>query len=317
MPVTSFVTLRRLSPAVAEFATLNGIPDLQIREFAMYQHILYSVDAPVATITMNRPDNLNAFTTRMLAEIRHALAEAERDESVVGIILTGAGRGFCAGMDMNALNNMSSGSGGSADDLAPLAAEPGDPDMGDDFQVTYAYLLSIRKPLLAAINGACAGLGFCFALLCDMRFVEKTAKFTTAFSQRGLVAEHGASWLLPRLIGPGRALDLLWSARKFDGVEARELGLAERLCDTGTSATEAANYIKQLAASAAPTSLMVMKQQVYRHLNMPLGEAMRDTNKLMAESLKRDDFREGVRSFMERRPPQFKPLQTAAQKAKR
>jgi len=274
----------------------------------MYQHILYSVEAPVATITMNRPDSLNAFTNRMLAEIRHALAEAERDERVVGIVLTGAGRGFCAGMDMNALNDMSAGSARGGDDLSALETQAGDPDMGEDFQVTYAYLLSICKPLLAAINGACAGLGFCFALLCDMRFVEKTAKFTTAFSQRGLVAEHGASWLLPRLIGPGRALDLLWSARKFDGVEAQQLGLAERLCDTGTAAAEAAAYIRMLAASAAPMSLMVMKQQVYRHLNMPLGESMRDTNTLMAESLKRDDFKEGVRSFMERRPPKFKPL---------
>jgi len=274
----------------------------------MYQHILYTVDAPVATITMNRPDNLNAFTNRMLAEIRHALAQAESDEKVVGIVLTGAGRGFCAGMDMNALNSMSAGGGRAEDDLSSLEASPGDPSMGEDFQVTYAYLLSIRKPLIAAINGACAGLGFCFALLCDMRFVEKTAKFTTAFSQRGLVAEHGVSWMLPRLIGPGRALDLLWSARKFDGVEAQQLGLAERLCETGAAATEATGYIKQLAASAAPMSLMVMKQQVYRHLNMPLGESMRDTNKLMAESLKRDDFREGVRSFMERRPPKFKPL---------
>ena len=274
----------------------------------MYQHILYTVDAPVATITMNRPDNLNAFTNRMLAEIRHALAQAESDEKVVGIVLTGAGRGFCAGMDMNALNSMSAGGGRAEDDLSSLEASPGDPSMGEDFQVTYAYLLSIRKPLIAAINGACAGLGFCFALLCDMRFVEKTAKFTTAFSQRGLVAEHGVSWMLPRLIGPGRALDLLWSARKFDGVEAQQLGLAERLCETGAAATEATGYIKQLAASAAPMSLMVMKQQVYRHLNMPLGESMKDTNKLMAESLKRDDFREGVRSFMERRPPQFKPL---------
>ena len=274
----------------------------------MYQHILYSVDSPVATITMNRPDNLNAFTNRMLAEIRHALAQAESDEKVVGIVLTGAGRGFCAGMDMNALNSMSAGGGRAEDDLSSLEASPGDPSMGEDFQVTYAYLLSIRKPLIAAINGACAGLGFCFALLCDMRFVEKTAKFTTAFSQRGLVAEHGVSWMLPRLIGPGRALDLLWSARKFDGVEAQQLGLAERLCETGAAATEATGYIKQLAASAAPMSLMVMKQQVYRHLNMPLGESMKDTNKLMAESLKRDDFREGVRSFMERRPPKFKPL---------
>ena len=274
----------------------------------MYQHILYAVDAPVATITMNRPDQLNAFTTRMLAEIRHALATAEADERVVGIVLTGAGRGFCAGMDMNALNDMSSGGGAGSDDLKSLEAHPGDPAMGDNFQVTYSYLLSIRKPVLAAINGACAGLGFCVALLCDMRFVDKTAKFTTAFSQRGLVAEHGISWILPRLIGPGRALDVLWSARKFDGIEAERLGIAERLCEPGSAVTEATDYIRQLAASAAPMSLMVMKQQVYRHLNMQLGEAMRDTNTLMADSLQRSDFREGVRSFMERRPPRFAPL---------
>jgi enoyl-CoA hydratase/carnithine racemase len=274
----------------------------------MYQHILYAVDAPVATITMNRPDQLNAFTTRMLAEIRHALAAAEADERVVGIVLTGAGRGFCAGMDMNALNDMSQGSGSGGDDLKALEAHPGDQAMGENFQVTYSYLLSIRKPLLAAINGACAGLGFCFALLCDMRFVDRTAKFTTAFSQRGLVAEHGISWILPRLIGPGRALDVLWSARKFDGTEAERLGIAERLCEPGSAVTEATDYIRQLAASAAPMSLMVMKQQVYRHLNMQLGEAMRDTNTLMADSLKRSDFREGVRSFMERRPPRFAPL---------
>jgi enoyl-CoA hydratase/carnithine racemase len=274
----------------------------------MYQHILYAVDAPVATITMNRPDQLNAFTTRMLAEIRHALATAEADERVVGIVLTGAGRGFCAGMDMNALNDMSSGGGAGSDDLKSLEAHPGDPAMGDNFQVTYSYLLSIRKPVLAAINGACAGLGFCVALLCDMRFVDKTAKFTTAFSQRGLVAEHGISWILPRLIGPGRALDVLWSARKFDGIEAERLGIAERLCEPGSAVTDATDYIRQLAASAAPMSLMVMKQQVYRHLNMQLGEAMRDTNTLMADSLQRSDFREGVRSFMERRPPRFAPL---------
>ena len=138
-----------------------------------------------------------------------------------------------------------------------------------------------------------------------MRFVERQAKFSTAFSQRGLIAEHGASWLLPRLIGSGRALDILWSARKFDGVEADRLGLAERLCDTGTSLAEARNFIAELAASASPTSLKVMKAQVYRHLNASLGDAMQETNAWMAESLVRDDFKEGVRSFIEKRPPEF------------
>lgn len=277
----------------------------------MYQDINYDVREPVAIITMNRPDALNAFTSRMLAEIRHALAAAERDSDVVGIVLTGAGRGFCAGMDMNALNQMSSGTDEGGDDLSELAASPGDPNMGENFQTTYSYLLSVRKPLLAAINGACAGLGFAVAMLCDMRFVERSAKFSTAFSQRGLIAEHGISWILPRLIGPSRALDLLWSARKFDGVEAERLGLADRLVEDGASLDAALGYIEELAASAAPNSLMVMKQQVYRHLNMPLGEAMKETNTLMAESLSRPDFREGVRSFIEKRPPEFARLEIA------
>ncbi len=270
----------------------------------MYREITYEVNDPVATITMNRPDNLNAFTTRMLAEIKHALAEAEHDERVVGIVLTGAGRGFCAGMDMGALDSLSSGSG-EREDLSELEARPGDPAMGENFQVTYTYLLSIRKPLIAAVNGACAGLGFCFALLSDMRFVERGAKFTTAFSQRGLVAEHGTSWILPRIVGPSKALDLLWSARKLNGEEADRIGLADRLCDDGQSAAEAQAYVEQLARTASPTSLKVMKQQVWRHLNMELGESMEETNRLMAESLEREDFREGVRSFIEKRPPEF------------
>ncbi|MEZ5598751.1 MAG: enoyl-CoA hydratase-related protein [Pseudomonadales bacterium] len=273
----------------------------------MYQEIVYDVRDPVAVITMNRPDALNAFTNRMLAEIRHALAAAEQDPAVVGIVLTGAGRGFCAGMDMNALNAMSAG-GGAREDLSALEANPGDASLGDNFQVAFTYLLSVRKPVIAAINGACAGLGFVFALLADMRFVEKQARFTTAFSQRGLIAEHGASWLLPRLIGSGKALDILWSGRKFDGVEADRLGLAERLLETGEACQAAIDYIADIARVASPTSLKVMKAQVYRHLNMQLGESVRESNDWMAESLARDDFKEGVRSFLEKRPPAFKRL---------
>ena len=272
----------------------------------MYQDIIYEVDDPVAIITMNRPEALNALTGRMMAEMRHAFAAAERDPAVVGMVLTGAGRGFCAGADMAGLSATASGEGGRTEDLSDLQANPGNPDMGPNFGVTFTYLLSLQKPLIAAINGPCAGLGFCYALLADMRFVERQAKFTTAFSQRGLIAEHGASWLLPRLIGAGRALDLLWSARKFTGEEAKELGLAERLVEQGESVQAAVDYIKQLANVVSPTSLKVIKAQVYRHLNMELGDAMKETNEWMAESLVREDFKEGVSSFMEKRLPEFK-----------
>jgi enoyl-CoA hydratase/carnithine racemase len=151
-------------------------------------------------------------------------------------------------------------------------------------------------------------MGMAYALLCDMRFVDKKAKFTTAFSQRGLVAEHAMSWVLPRLIGTSKALDLLWSARKFDGVEAKELGIADRLCEPGESVNDARAYLTELAQVASPTSLMIMKQQIYKHIDMPLGPAMEETVRLMNESLTRDDFREGVRSFIERRAPRFSRL---------
>ena len=272
----------------------------------MYQDILYEVDDPVAIVTMNRPDQLNALTGRMMAEMRHAFAEAENDPAVVGIVLTGAGRGFCAGADMQGLSATASGERGQAEDMSDLKANPGNPDMGPNFEVTYSYLMSLSKPLIAAINGPCAGLGFVYACLADMRFVERQAKFTSAFAQRGLIAEHGSSWILPRLIGVGRALDLLWSARKFTGEEAKELGLADRLLEEGKSVQAAVDYIKYLAEVVSPTSIKVIKAQVYRHLNMELRDAMLETNEWMAESLVREDFKEGVSSFMEKRPPDFK-----------
>lgn len=274
----------------------------------MYQHISYEVLDPVAIITMDRPDFLNAVTHRMQAELKHALAAAEQDPRVVGIVLTGAGRGFCAGADMQRLSATAGGDSGADEDLAEFDTEAGDPLMGENFRVTFTYMLSISKPLIAAINGPCAGLGFCFALLCDLRIVERQAKFTTAFSQRGLIAEHASSWLLPRMIGPGRALDLLWSARKFTGEEAKDLGIAERLVEQGESRQVAIEYIKELAAVASPTSLKVMKAQIYRHLNMQLAEAMKESNVWMEESIAREDFKEGVSSFLDKRPAKFKRL---------
>ena len=270
----------------------------------MYQEILYAVEDPVATITFNRPAALNAFTSLTLAELRHALAAAEADDRVVGIVITGAGRGFSAGMDMNALAAMTK-TGSSGTNANPLHADPGDPAMGDNFRGAFTYLLSVRKPLIAAINGACAGLGLCIALLTDYRCVDRGAKFTTAFAQRGLIAEHAISWILPRLLGSSRALDLLWTGRKFDGEEAVRLGIGDRLCEPGEAVGAAQDYVRALAANSSPTSIMVMKQQVYRHLNMPLGEAMTETNRWMDESLARGDFKEGVESFMQRRPPRF------------
>ena len=274
----------------------------------MYEEILYEIDGPVATITMNRPETLNALTDLTQAEIRHALGESEKNEEVIGTILTGAGRGFCSGVDMNALSAISQAGKRSGATHEHLAADPGNPDGDPNFANSTSYFLGLRKPLIAAVNGACAGLGFSYATFCDMRFVDRGARFTTAFAQRGLIAEHGTSWMLPRIVGPSHALDILWSSRKLDAEEAFRMGYANRLCEPGTCVDEAKAFLKQLAASSAPMSLMMMKKQIYRHLNEELGGAMAESNKWMDESLTRDDFKEGVRSFVERRPPSFERI---------
>jgi len=273
----------------------------------MYEDITYAVDGPSAVVTLNRPDKLNALTRRMLAEIKHALCTAEADEAATGIIVTGAGRGFCAGMDMQALSNLGAEGGTSSrvDDDYGLDCEPGDPNMGADFTHALTYIMAIRKPVIAVVNGPCAGMGLSLAGLCDMRFAAEDAIFMSAFSQRGLVAEHGLSWILPRIMGPDRALDILWSSRKIDGREAVNMGLATRCCPTDTALDEAKQYIENLAKSTAPVSLMRMKRQVWMQMMQPLDDAMQQTNDLMNKSTSQDDFKEGVSAFLEKRAPQF------------
>ena len=275
----------------------------------MYEEIIYDVADGVAVITMNRPETLNALTDRTQAEIRHALDQSERTEDTIGTVLTGAGRGFCSGVDMNALGAMSEAGRRLGAAHADLAADPGNPDNDPNFQIGAAYFLGLRKPLIAAINGACAGLGFSYAVFCDLRFVDRTARFATAFSQRGLIAEHGTSWILPRLIGPANALDILWTGRKFDGEEAGRIGLANRVCEPGECVNDACAYLREIAGVAAPNSLMMMKRQIYRHLNAELRPAMEESNAWMDASLARGDFKEGVASFVERRPPKFAPVE--------
>ena len=276
----------------------------------MYQEILYTVTGPVAEIRFNRPDRLNALTRLMLAEMKHAIGKAEKDENVVGIVITGEGRGFCAGMDMQALSALGDAGGTSSrkDEDFGLDAQPGDPAMGEDFLLAHSYLMAVRKPIIAAINGPCAGLGFVLAMLSDIRFMAEEAVVTASFSQRGLVAEYGVSWILPRVIGVSKALDLMWTSRKIKGPEAKEMGLADYIYPAADVAAEAHAYIENLAATAAPYSLMMMKRQVYRHLAMPLGDSVRETLEWIAESTSRDDFKEGVKAFLEQRPPQFERI---------
>lgn len=277
-----------------------------------YEQILYEVADPVATITLNRPEFLNAWTNQMSLEVKHAVGQAERDRNVVGIVLTGAGRGFCAGADMKMLSGISGGDAGGQS--APTEAaradddvDAGDPTWGDDLRGTYTYLMSVPKPIIAAINGPIAGMAVPIALACDLRFMANDAVLTIAFSQRGLIAEWGVGWLLPRLVGTGAALDLLFSSRKATGVECERLGLVNRAVD-GDVAKVAREYIEELAARCSPSSMAVMKKQVYQQLHAGLGPKEREAQQLMVESFGRPDFAEGVQSFLDKRPPNFQRL---------
>jgi enoyl-CoA hydratase/carnithine racemase len=273
----------------------------------MYQEIVYDVTDPLATITLNRPQVLNAWTTRMGAEVKHALAAAEDDTRVVAIVITGAGRGFCAGADLNDLRAVSEGKG--LGGVPPeLAADPGDPAMGEDFRGTYTYPLSIRKPVIAAINGPIAGMAIPIVLACDLRFASDRASFTTAFSRRGLVAEWGVSWLLPRVVGTAHALDLLFSARKVDAAEAERMGLVNRVVAHDELLPFVRSYVGDLATHCSPASMAVMKREIYQHWTASLGPAEREAVELMVESFGRPDFREGVFSFLEKRPPRFRRI---------
>ncbi|MFK7918855.1 MAG: enoyl-CoA hydratase-related protein [Ilumatobacter sp.] len=275
----------------------------------MYEQIEYDVTDPVATITLNRPDAMNAWTGKMGAEMRDAMERARADKRVVGIIVTGAGRAFCAGADMNTLDDLSSnGSDGPAagdEASAELVEQPGN---DGEFGGQFPFLMTIDKPIIAAVNGAVAGMAYPFSLCCDMRIGTEKSLFLTAFAQRGLIAEWGLSWLLPRLVGPAVALDLLMSSRRVYGEEAHRIGLLNQIVEPDELLPWCRDYITTLAERCSPASMAVMKRQVYGELHVGLGAAERHAGQLMAESFGRPDFREGVQSFLEKRGPEFARL---------
>ncbi len=271
----------------------------------LYSDILYSSEDQVATITLNRPEKLNAWTRAMDGQVRAAMQVAAADPQVRAIVVTGAGRGFCAGADMNLLTGLSSGATAPAT-ATTAASSPAlaDAGMAANYAASFGYLQNIGKPIVAAINGPIAGIGLCLVLYCDIRLMADGAKMTTAFARRGLIAEHGISWWLSRLIGPMNAMDLLLSARPTTAAEAAQMGLVKRLPTEGFAAAAQA-YASELARLSSPRSMAVMKRQVFEAQFQSLGEAVAVADAEMLKSFTSEDFKEGVAHFVEKRLPAF------------
>ncbi|SEG88634.1 Enoyl-CoA hydratase/carnithine racemase [Thermomonospora echinospora] len=239
--------------------------------------ILYKTVDGIATITLNRPDRLNAFTRRMRELYLRCLARADRDEEVRAIVVTGAGRAFCAGADFKELDGL---------DAATLRARNAAQEIPFDTAVR------LTKPLIAAVNGPVAGIGMAHALMADLRFAGASARFTTSFARLGLTAEGGVAWLLARLVGTARALDLLYSARLIDSAEALRIGLVQWVVPDGELLARARAYAADLAATSSPYSLARMREQVYGAWEQDWPSAYARAEELVYESLDRPEFAE-------------------------
>jgi enoyl-CoA hydratase/carnithine racemase len=262
-----------------------------------YQQILYSISASVATITLNRPERLNAWTSVMGEEFRHAIRAATSDAVVRAIVITGSGKGFCPGVDVRQLEDAAS----------RKVAKPAPASLDDeeiDVSHSFNYLLRTPKPVIAGINGGAAGIGFCLSLCCDLRYMAAGAKITTAFARRGLVAEYASAWLLPRLIGTMNAMDLLLSGRTVNAEEADRLGLV-RLIPAENFARQVQDTAAVIANNCSPRSLAVIKRQVLDGYSQTLSEATRSSAMETFLSHASEDFKEGIAHYVERRSPVF------------
>jgi enoyl-CoA hydratase/carnithine racemase len=250
----------------------------------------------VALLTWNRPERNNAWSVPMEREYYRLLRECGDDPAVRVIVVTGAGKSFCPGMDTAALADHAT----NGVTTWPHRRDP----------ITMPR--SIRKPVIAAINGGCAGIGLVVAMNCDLRFAAATAKLTTSFSQRGIMAEHGLAWSLPRVVGVSKALDLLFSARVVQGAEALAMGLVDRVFEREALLAETLRYARGLAANSSPVAMGVIKQQVYEAQDSTHEQARLLAFRWWYDVLREHrDFREGVLSYLEKRPPQFAPWDPA------
>jgi len=250
----------------------------------------YKIDDGIAIITLNRPAVLNAWTFDMGQQYLRRLDEAAVDPEVKVVIVTGAGRGFCAGADMGMLKKLISGE------------HPPPDGVRADYQTEPA----VPKPVIAAINGPCVGLGLARALYCDLRFLTRGTSLSTAFARRGLPAEDALAWLVPRIVGWARGLDLLLSARTVTDEEALQLGLVNQVVDDALEAAMA--YARDMVTNCSPASLREIKRQIWGGANATLADANTRADELLMQAFSRPDLAESVSAFLEKRPPNFPPL---------
>lgn len=261
--------------------------------------VLYAVDDLVATVTLNRPDRMNALNDAMIEQLWAAVGRACADPDVRVVVLTGAGRAFCAGGDVGGFG------GQDPHHLLTKMARPFDMNRRADYQTRHSLFPAAPKPIVGMLNGATAGLGLLYALFCDIRFAASEAVFTTAFAKLGLTAEYGTAWMLARIVGQANALDLLLSARRVPAEEAQRLGLVNRVYPLSTLSENTYAYARQMAQDCSPRSLRVIKEQVYEAPFQTLAEAVAMANRDMLVTNMSDDFKEGYRAFLEKRPPRF------------
>jgi enoyl-CoA hydratase/carnithine racemase len=266
--------------------------------------VRYDVDAGVATVTLNRPERLNAWTGRMHAEYRWALAQAADDDAVRAVVVTGAGRGFCAGADTAALEGHVAKGGYDPGVAADELARPGY-GVRPEYDHAFAFHYGVPKPIVAAVNGPAAGVGLVLACYCDVRFAAAGAKLTTSAPRLGLPAEYGLSWVLPRLVGIGHAADLLLSSRVVLAEEAAAIGLVNKVLPPEEVLPHALGYARALATEVSPRAVAAAKAQLYADLHGDVGTAVEVSERLLEELVRGPDHAEGVEAWTERRPPRF------------
>jgi enoyl-CoA hydratase/carnithine racemase len=265
--------------------------------------IRYEVAGRIATITLDRPHRLNAWTGRMHTEYRWALEQADLDPEVRVVVVTGAGRAFCAGADAGALEGHVD-RGAYDPGTGPDLARPGF-GIRPEFDQSFAYHFGLTKPVVAAINGPAAGVGLVLACYCDLRFAAAGAKLTSSHGKLNLPAEYGLSWVLPRLIGLGRAMDVLLSSRVVLAEEALELGLVNRVHPADELLDRVYEYAAELAKHIAPRSLRETKRQIYVDQLRDVGTSVVEAERLLEAMMTEPDFAEGVRALTDKRPPSF------------